>query len=165
MNIRVFDDLLAANRRYSRSFPHGFDGIAHEGVLILTCMDSRLEPLEMVGLRVGEAKILRTPGAHLSQDALAGCVLGVHRLKVNRILVIPHTMCAAASADDASLRALILEDSGVDPGDFVFGADPDLEGHLRRDVEILRTHPLLAGRAEVGGFIYNVETGLLNPVV
>lgn len=89
-----FDDLVAANKRYAVSFPHGFDGIAHQGVLILTCMDSRLEPLEMFGLRVGEAKILRAAGGRLTQPALAAMVMGVHKLKVNRILIVPHTLCA-----------------------------------------------------------------------
>ena len=62
----TFDDLLAANKRYARSAPREFDGIAHQGVMILTCMDSRIEPLEMVGLMIGEAKILRTAGARLT---------------------------------------------------------------------------------------------------
>ncbi len=45
-----FDDLLAANRRYSTSAPRNFDGYAHAGVAVVTCMDSRLQPLEMLGL-------------------------------------------------------------------------------------------------------------------
>jgi len=159
-----FDDLLAANRRYARSYPHGFDGIAHEGVLLLTCMDSRIEPLEMVGLRVGEAKILRTPGGRLTPAALAGCVLGVFTLNVDRILIIPHTKCAAASTDDAGLRRRILDATGVDVGDFTFGADPDQLANLRRDVAAIREHPLIGDRCRVGGFLYDVDTGLLDEV-
>lgn len=161
MQPKGFDDLLAANKRYSNAFPHGFDGIAHEGVLIITCMDSRLEPLEMFGLRVGEAKILRTPGGRVTPEALAGCVLGVFRLNVSRILVVPHTRCAAASMDDAALRRTILDSTGVDVGDFAFGADPHQLDRLTEDVERLRRHELLAGRCEVGGFLYDVETGLV----
>ncbi len=158
---KEFDDLLAANRRYAKSAPRGFDGIAHEGVLILTCMDSRLEPLEMVGLRVGEAKILRTPGSHLTPDALAGMVMGVHRLEVNRILIIPHTKCAAASRTEAQTRDVILETTGIDTGDFHFGVDPDQLGRLAADVEAVRSHPLIGPYAKVAGFLYDVETGLL----
>ena len=62
----MFDDLLDANRRYSTSAPRNFDGYAHAGVAIVTCMDSRLQPLEMLGLFLGEAKILRTPGGHVT---------------------------------------------------------------------------------------------------
>lgn len=158
----TFDDLLAANRRYARSAPREFDGIAHEGVLILTCMDSRIEPLEMVGLMIGEAKILRTAGARLTDRGLGACIMGVHKLQVNRILVIPHTKCAAASLDEAGMRAAIKEASGTDPGDFEFGVSPDQLGTLGQDVERLRNHPLIAGYAEVGGFLYDVETGLLS---
>lgn len=159
-----FDDLLAANARYARTAPKGFDGIAHEGVLVLTCMDSRLEPLAMVGLRIGEAKILRTPGGRLTPDALAGCAMGVHKLDVNRILVIPHSKCAAASLTEEQMADAITELSGIDAHEFHFGADPDQLGRLADDVATLRTHPLVGPFAEVGGFLYDVDTGLLNRV-
>ena len=159
-----FADLLAANARYSISFPHGFDGIAHAGVLILTCMDSRLEPLEMFGLFLGEAKILRTAGGRLTDAGLAAMVMGVHKLRVNRILIVPHTLCAAASKTEDEMRATIEELAGVEVGDFRFGVDPDQLGRLRDDVDTIRAHPLVGPFAEVGGFLYNVETGLLHPI-
>lgn len=165
MTTGAFDDLLASNRRYARSFPHGFDGIAHEGVLILTCMDSRLEPLEMVGLILGEAKILRTAGAHMDQASLSAIILGVHLLRVNRILIVPHTKCAAAALTDATARERILAVAGVDAGDFAFDLDGDPETRLRRDVEMLRQHPLVGPYAQVGGFVYDVDTGLLEQTV
>ena len=158
----TFDDLLAANKRYARSAPREFDGIAHQGVMILTCMDSRIEPLEMVGLMIGEAKILRTAGARLTDRGLGAFIMGVHKLKVNRILLVPHTKCAAASMDEVGMRAAIKDASGIDPGDFEFGVSPDQLGNLRADCERLRSHPLIAGFAEVGGFLYDVETGLMS---
>ena len=161
----IFDDLLAANKRYARSAPREFDGIAHQGVMILTCMDSRIEPLEMVGLMIGEAKILRTAGARLTDRGLGAFIMGVHKLRVNRILIVPHTKCAAASTDAAGIRAAIKDASGIDPGDFDFGVSPDQLGNLRADVERLRTHPLIDGFAEVGGFLYDVDTGALTQLV
>lgn len=80
-----FNDLLDANAHYAASFTgRPLTGKAQAGVLVLTCMDSRIDPLAILGLRVGDAKILRTPGAHVTPDALAGCVLGVHLLGVDR---------------------------------------------------------------------------------
>ena len=76
MDEDIFGDLIAANQRYARSGPRPFDGIAHAGIAVVTCMDSRLEPLAMVGLTLGDAKIMRTPGGHVTADALTGCVLG-----------------------------------------------------------------------------------------
>lgn len=160
----MFDDLLAANRRYATSAPSGFDGYAHAGVAVVTCMDSRLQPLEMLGLFLGEAKILRTPGGHVTADALNGCILGVHLLRVDRILVVVHTQCAVASGDDEEIRRQVANASGLDVSGLSVGANPDQEGKLRADVALLAGHPLIAGRAEVGGFIYDVDTGLLAQV-
>lgn len=160
----TFDDLIESNRRYANSAPRNFDGYAHAGVAVVTCMDSRLQPLEMIGLFLGEAKILRTPGGHVTQDALAGCILGVDLLQVNRILVVSHSKCAIASGDDADLARRVGEATGLDATGYHFDADPDQAGRLRADVKLLAEHPLIAGRAAVGGFHYDVETGLLERV-
>lgn len=159
-----FGDLLAANVRYSNSAPRNFDGYAHAGVAVVTCMDSRLQPLEMIGLFLGEAKILRTPGGHVTPDALAGCALAVNLLQVDRILIIAHTRCAMASMDEDTLRERITEASGVDASGFEFDSDPDQLTHLRADVAKVAAHPLIAGRAQVGGFVYDVDTGLMEQV-
>jgi len=160
-----FDDLLAANARYATQAPRGFDGIAHAGIAIVTCMDSRLQPLEMLGLFLGEAKILRTPGGRVTPDALVGCVLGAHLLKVDRILVIAHTRCAMASGSDAEIRQRVLETTGTDLGDMVLGASPDQSSALAADVALLRQHPALRDKVTVGGFVYDVDAGLLTQVV
>ena len=162
MDAEGFADLLAANRRYSISPPPNFDGIAHAGVGIVTCMDSRLQPLEMIGLVLGEAKILRTPGGHVTEDALRGLVLGVHLLRVTRILIVQHTRCAMAGGDDAWMRQRVTRATGADLTGFHVGADPNQLGRLQTDVEMVGTHSLIAGRAQVGGFLYNVDTGLLD---
>lgn len=161
MSNGAFDHLLAANKRYARTAPRGFDGIAHEGVLILTCMDSRIMPLEMVGLRIGEAKILRTAGARITPMGLSAMVMGVHKLRVNKIMLIPHTKCAAASMTEEEMRASIEEISGVPVGDFFFGVDDEPIPHLIDDVAFLKQHPLIGPFAEIGGFLYDVDTGLL----
>lgn len=158
-----FDDLVAANRRYANSAPRSFDGYAHAGVAMVTCMDSRLQPLEMVGLHLGEAKILRTPGGHVTPDALAGCVLAVHLLRVNRILVVGHTRCAMANDDD-QLREQLAAADGTDATGMRFGGDADQWGRVASDVRLLATHPLIRDRAEVGGFRYDVDSGLLEQV-
>ncbi len=160
-----FDDLIAANARYATQAPRGFDGIAHAGIAVVTCMDSRLQPLEMLGLFLGEAKILRTPGGRVTPDALIGCILGAHLLNVDRILVVAHTRCAMASGSDAEIRERVLSATGADLGDLTIGATTDQEGALSEDVELLRSHSALAGRVAVGGFMYDVDSGLLRQLV
>ena len=159
-----FEDLLANNRKFAERFDqHGFDGVAHAGVLMITCMDSRIVPLEMVGLTFGDAKIIRTPGGRVTTSALAGCIAGVHLLQVNRIMVIPHSRCAMAAADDDVIIERIRNASGADASWVRFGASADQRRTLHRDVEKLRNHPLIGDRAVVGGFYYDVDTGLLEP--
>jgi carbonic anhydrase len=158
----AFDDLLANNKRFAEDFDQqGFDGIAHAGVLVVTCMDSRIVPLEMLGLTFGDAKIIRTPGSRVTTSALAGCIAGVHLLNVNRIMVIPHSRCAMAAADDDVLIESIRNASGADASWVRFGASADQRRTLHRDTEKLRNHPLIGERAIVGGFYYDVDTGLL----
>lgn len=161
-----FDDLLAANRTYAADFPHaGFDGLAAKGVLMITCMDSRIDPLEVIGLKHGDAKILRSPGGMVSDTMLKGAILGVHTLNVDRIMVMAHTKCAMASGSDQDIRAVIKERSGLDTTWVHFGATQDQITRLHEDVSKLTNHPLLKDRVEVGGFMYDVDTGLIKQIV
>jgi carbonic anhydrase len=161
-----FADLLTSNAAYQAGFPHGnFDGIARAGVAMVTCMDSRIEPLGMIGLGVGDAKIIRTPGGRLTPDALIGCILGVHLLGVTRIMVVPHTRCAMASGHDDDIVAKVRAATGDDLSDLSIGASPDQHARLLEDVTALREHPHIGDRALVGGFLYDVDTGALTQVL
>ena len=112
---RTFDDLLEANRKYAATFNlRGFDGKAHAGVAVVTCMDSRIDPLGLLGLKPGDAKIFRNPGGRVTQQALEALVLGVHLLGVKRILIIPHTKCAMANSTENDLRKAVSRSSGKD---------------------------------------------------
>ena len=157
-----FDDLLAANRLFAESFElSGFDGVAHAGVAVVTCMDSRIDPLGMLGLQPGDAKIFRNPGGRVTQQALEALVLGVHILAVTRVLVVPHTQCAMATMTQNELREIVTASSGQDASWQSFGVVEDQRTALREDVAKVRSHPLVPEAVRVGGFLYDVETGLL----
>jgi carbonic anhydrase len=161
-----FDDLTEANAVYAESFSEGgFDGVAHAGIAVVTCMDSRIVPLEMLGLRHGDAKIFRNPGGRVTPQALEALVLGVHLLGVDRILVVPHTRCAMASATEEELRRRVSESAGVDAGSQRFHVVDDQVEALRDDVQRVRDHPLIPERVKVGGFLYDVDTGRLTQLV
>jgi carbonic anhydrase len=125
-------------------------------------MDSRIDPLGMLGLSPGDAKIFRNPGGRVTAAALEALVLGVHLLNVNRILVVPHTRCAMASSTLEELRERVGESAGQDASWQSFGVVEDQEEALADDVRSVRAHPLIPDSVEVGGFIYDVDTGLLN---
>lgn len=159
----AFDDLIAANRTYAEHFTmQGFDGIAHAGVAMVTCMDSRIDPLRLLGLGPGDAKIVRNPGARVTESALEAIVLGVHLLRVDRVLVIPHTRCAVASSTAAELRDRVSASAGQDAAWQFIHVVEDQEAALQEDVHKVRSHPLVPDSVAVGGFIYDVDTGLLS---
>jgi carbonic anhydrase len=161
-----FDDLIAANRAFAARFTlGGFDGVAHRGVALVTCMDSRIDPLGMLGLSPGDAKIFRNPGGRVDAAALEALVLATHLLGVNRVLVVPHTRCAVASNTEAELRERVSASAGKDASWQTFHVIDDQAAALREDVAKVRSHPLIADDVAVGGFIYDVDTGLLEQLV
>jgi carbonic anhydrase len=158
-----FDDLLAANEDFARDFDYGgFDGIAKAGVALVTCMDSRIDPLRMVGLKPGDAKIFRNPGGRVTAQALEAIVLGVHLLNVQRVLVVPHTRCAVATYPEDVLRAKISESAGVDASWQPIHVVHDQVAALAEDVLKVISHPLVPDTVLVGGFLYDVDTGRLD---
>ena len=161
-----FADLLKANKHFAETFTlGGFDGVAHAGIALVTCMDSRIDPLGMLGLKPGDAKIFRNPGGRVTEAALEALVLGVHLLGVDRILVVPHTRCAMASATQDELREKIGKSAGTDASWQTFGVVADQEAALADDVRKVKAHPLIPDTVAVGGFIYDVDSGLLNQLV
>ncbi|HET7568471.1 MAG TPA: carbonic anhydrase [Gaiellaceae bacterium] len=160
----TFDDVLAANARYADGFRlAGLSGRAGRGLAVVTCIDSRIEPLQMLGLEPGDAKILRNPGGRVTDDAFATLVLTRHLLGVERIMVVAHTNCRMTAADAEELHAAIEAAGGPDTRELGFLVSPDPAAAVREDVERLLASPLLDG-VEAGGFVYDVETGLLDRI-
>lgn len=158
-----FDDLMEANARFADSFDlGGFDGVARAGVALVTCMDSRIDPLAMLGLRHGDAKIFRNPGGRVTPQALEALVLGVHLLNVRRVLVVPHTRCAMASSTLEEVRRKVGESAGQDVSWQTFSMVPDQVAALGDDVHKVTSHPLIPDTVKVGGFLYDVDTGRLH---
>ncbi|RLV50246.1 carbonic anhydrase [Nocardioides mangrovicus] len=157
---------MAANREWAEDFGlSGFDGIARAGVALVTCMDSRIDPLRMIGLEPGDAKIFRNPGGRVTPQALEALVLGVHLLNVSRILVIPHTRCAMASSTLTEIRERVSASAGQDASWQTFGVVSDQRASLRDDVHAVVSHPLIPDTVKVGGFLYDVDSGLLERLV
>lgn len=158
-----FDDLLDANRKYAETFSlAGFDGVANAGIAVVTCMDSRIDPLGLLGITPGDAKIFRNPGGRITNQALEALVLGVHLLNVQRIVVLPHTRCAMATHTEAELRQAVSDSTGTDASWQSFSVIPNQNEALREDVQRVRSHPLIPDQVKVGGFLYDVDTGLID---
>jgi len=161
----VFDDLLDANQRYRREFhDSGVAGVAAKGLAVLTCIDSRIDPLALLGLHAGDAKIIRNAGARVTDDALRSLVLAVNLLGVTRVCVVQHTECAMVGTTDEALRARIEKERGVDASGWEFLTSTDQLATLHTDIERIRACPLLPPDLTIGGFVFDVRSGELAQV-
>ena len=160
-----FDDLWRANDDYSKTFKYSeLTGRAARGLAVVTCMDSRINPLSVVGMKSGDAKILRNAGARVTEDVLRTLVLATYLLGVDRILVMPHTDCRMAQEDEEVIHAMIEEQHGVDTRSLEFNTVVDQRAALSRDLAKIRAFPLLPKNVAVSGGIYHVATGKIEPV-
>jgi carbonic anhydrase len=162
--VTTFDDLFAANETFAMTF-EGSDltGTAARELAVVTCMDSRIDPLGALGLAPGDAKILRNAGARVTDDVLRTLVLAVYLLGVRRVLLMPHTDCGMSKATDDDVHALAAA-QGIDTRSLEFHTVPDQDAALRHDLLRIRTSPFLPAGIVAGGAIYNVHTGKLMPV-
>lgn len=162
----MFDDLLAANERYASSFSLGhLTAPADKRFALVTCIDSRIDPLAMLGLEVGDAKVLRNAGGRVNDETLRSLILATNLLNVERVAVMHHTDCAMASSQEEIARR-VGERLGIDPPDrdFAVIGDGDADAVLRADVEAVRSAPLVHPDARVVGWRYDVTTGRIAEV-
>ena len=156
----AFDDIMAANADYAQGFAHaGVRGVAGKTICVLTCMDSRIIPHQVLGLDIGDVKVIRNAGGQLNPEVEKDLVLASHLLEVDRILIMPHTRCAMASAGIDDVRAVVAEQSGADAGAFSPRLIGDAESKLAADVAALASNPLLRPGTVVQGAFYDVDTG------
>ncbi len=160
-----FKDALEANDEYIKSFKYSdLTGVAQRGLAIVTCMDSRINPLSVVGMKSGDAKILRNAGARVTDDVLRTLVLATYLLGVERILIMPHTNCRMAQVDDVEIHREIDTKHGIDTSEIEFKTVPDQRQALIEDVQKVRSYRLINKDVIVGGAIYDVATGKITPV-
>ena len=159
----AFSEELSANNEYIKSFKYsGLTGVAQKGLAIVTCMDSRINPLSVVGMRSGDAKILRNAGARVTEDVLRTLVLATYLLNVDRILVMPHTDCRMAQSEESNIHELIESKFGVDTRSLEFRVTKDQEAALKTDINRVRAYPLIRKGVSVAGAIYDVKTGKID---
>jgi carbonic anhydrase len=161
----AFADVVTSNEEYAAGYlPPATSGWAARGLAVVTCMDSRIDPLRALGMAPGDAKILRNAGARVTDDVTRTLMLATYLLGVTRILVMPHTDCKMASAEEADVHAAILERYGVDTRSIEIRTVTNQESALITDVVRLRAFPLFPAGITVGGAILDVTTGRLRPM-
>lgn len=135
-----------------------------KGLVVVTCMDSRLDVFRMLGLDIGDAHILRNAGGRVTDDTLRSLVLSMHMMATREVFVIHHTGCGLHRVSNQSLHDRVLEATGQDATSLDFLPFDDLVSSVAEDVERVRTLPLLPAGITVTGAVYDVHTGTLHRV-
>lgn len=155
-----YERILAENLRYTEAFDRSaLTAAPLSGLAILACMDARLDVEEALGLRTGDAHIIRNAGGLATDDAIRSLIVSQQLLGTAEVLVIGHTGCGLLGADETALRDRLATQSGqrLDVG---FGSFADLDASVRAQVERLRAHPWIR-RGPIHGLVFEVETGRL----
>lgn len=159
-----FNDILSANADYSGHHKDLPNGRARRGLAIVTCIDSRIDPLEAFGLAPGDAKVLRNAGARVTEDVLRSLIIAAHLLGVNRVALIQHTDCGGASADQQKVAGIVESITGNSAEGMDFMMIDDQIETLHSDSQLIRDCPLMPAGTEVGEFMYDVHSGKLSEV-
>ena len=160
-------DFLAANEQYVSDFTHGhLPRIPARKLAIVTCMDARMQVYEILGLKPGDANVIRNAGGIVTEDVLRSLIVSNHLLGTQEFLIINHTDCGLLAIEEESFRDRLTSESGsaaIIPA--VFHAFKDLEKNLRTQVLKVRSHPWIPREIKVSGFVYDVRSGRLSEVL
>lgn len=161
----VTDELVQANQEFAQGFAHGdlpMPPARH--VVVLTCMDARLHPEAFLGLKFGDAHVIRNAGGRASDDAIRSLIISSRLLGTTEYVVIHHTDCGMLTFSNDDLHKKLREETGADASHIDFLPFGDLEQSVRDDLKRIQESPLIAPGTSVRGFIYDVSTGKLEPV-
>lgn len=160
------DELEANNRRFSAAFTGGqLSSYPARKLVVLTCMDARMDPLRMLGLRDGDAQILRNAGGRVSEDVVRSLILSQQLLGTRHVLVIHHTKCALLNVTNDELRQTLRGTLGTHIVNLDFlPLGPDVAASVREDVARLHDTGVLASDSVVHGYVYDVTTGRITAV-
>jgi carbonic anhydrase len=156
--------VLAANATYAdRFYGSGLTASPARRLAVVACMDARLTIEDLLGLRTGDAHLIRNAGGLATDDAIRSLVISQHILETREIFVIEHTGCGMLTFEDEPVRRRIAAMQGATV-DLPLLPFSDLEANLVSQVDRIRAHPWIMD-VPVRGLIYDVETGRLRLVV
>ena len=160
----AIDDAIAANEQFATETPP--DGAAAKpsrGLVVVTCMDARIDVLAALGLNNGEAHVLRNAGGVVSDDVIRSLSISQRKLGTREVMLIHHTDCGMQKLTDDGFRAELQEATGVSPA-FAIESFADAESDVRASIEKVRHSPFLPHRDQVRGFVYDVADGRLREI-
>ncbi|MFA9408832.1 MAG: beta-class carbonic anhydrase [Candidatus Dadabacteria bacterium] len=157
-----------ANNKYSEEFGNKSDLEIPpvRRLAVLTCMDTRLEPMKFLGLELGDAHIIRNAGGRASDDAIRSLVISTTLLGTNEWLVIHHSECGMERFTQEEMGKLLKERLNTIEGEFVnWLSISDRIESVKHDVIRIRTHPLVSKDIKLSGYLFDIKTGELQEVI
>lgn len=160
--MREIDDLIEWNHRNSAKFAHpGLSAEPVRRIAILTCMDARILPQDLLGIDVGEVHLMRNAGGIVTDDVIRSLAASQQMLGTEKVMIIQHTRCGLSGLDDDEVHRQLTERFGVEPP-FRMGGFGDVAESVRVSIRALRESPYVNGL--VTGFVYDVDSGRLEQV-
>jgi carbonic anhydrase len=162
--MHVSDQLIENNRSHAgegRRVELSARPVTH--VAVVTCMDARVDPARMLGLRWGDAHVLRNAGGVVTEDTVRSLMISQRLLGTSEIIVIHHTDCGMLQFRDDELKDAVEAETGVRPP-FATEAFTDLDDDVRRSIARIQGSPFIPRTQVIRGFVYDVHTGQLREV-
>ena len=161
----IYEENLAANQQYAEKFALGHLPMPPARKLaVVACMDARLTVEQFLGLKTGDAHIIRNAGGLVTEDALRSLIISSHLLGTRTYYVIQHTDCGMLTFTDEKLREKLKTETGHDASHLHFHSFSDVEKSVKKQLQTIRSNPFLPRDIDVHGFIYDVRTGKLREV-
>jgi carbonic anhydrase len=162
--VSTIDELVRNANSYSESFESGDLPLPPaERVAIVACMDARLNPYGLLGLREGDAHVIRKAGGVITDDAIRSLSISQRLLGTEEIMLIHHTDCGMLTFSDDDFRRQVQQETGIKP-EWSAEAFDDLDEDVHQSIARIEASPFIANKDQVRGFVYEVETGRLREV-
>ncbi|WP_249011676.1 carbonic anhydrase [Conexibacter sp. DBS9H8] len=160
----TIDDLVSNNAAYADALaPAHLPVEPARRIVIVTCMDSRIDVFAALGLHNGEAHIVRNAGGVITDDMIRSLAISQRKLGTREIMLIHHTDCGMQKVSDDAFRAELQEATGIAPA-FAIESFTDVEADVRQSILRVRRSSFVPYRDVVRGFVYDVDTHLLSEV-
>jgi carbonic anhydrase len=159
------DELLANNESYVAGFGDKADLPLPPAAktAIVACMDARLHVYGALGLKEGDAHVIRNAGGVVTDDAIRSLAISQRLLGTEEIILIHHTDCGMLTFHDDDFKDSIEQDTGIRPP-WAAEAFGDLDADVKQSIARIKASPFIPNKDSVRGFVYEVETGKLREV-
>jgi carbonic anhydrase len=168
--------LLERNEQFAATYTPAPLGPPAAQMLIVTCLDHRVDPAITLGLQLGDAPVIRNAGGRVTQaviDDIAYLAFLAEQLfggqaaadRLFEVAVIHHTQCGTGLLADPSFRHRAAEATGVPEAALEAAAVADPHATVRADVERMLATPSLSPKVSVSGHVYDIATGRVTTVL